>query len=117
MTHNAEDAAELIERLDPDEQKQVLEIMRHMVSGKDGVPERHLISMDEMRFELEGLTAVSELLLVALEEDCSQLDGTETHRAAQIILANRTNRIHRPALEHIFGCMQDLYRRADEATA
>lgn len=74
------------------------------------------ITMDDVWFELRGLRAIMELITVAMSEDCSAIQEHERD-SARIILANRTEHLYLPALDHIHGWICDLHRQATEATS
>ena len=113
MTHNAEDAAELIEHLPPDEQEQALRIMRRMAAGNPGY---RPIDMDEMRTELEGLRAVMDIILADMDDEAAHMEGRQPS-IMHVKFAERTVNLYQPALLHIFFCLTTLYRRAEEATS
>lgn len=113
MTIMAEDAAELIERLEPDEQEQALRIMRRMADGKH---DYRPIDMDEMRTKLEGLCAVTDLLLADIDNESIHVNDCKPS-ARHAHFTRRTLNLYQPALNHIFFFIQDLYRRAEEATS
>ena len=76
------------------------------------------ITMDDVWFELRGLRAFTELVTVAMSEDCDAIQRHEDKDvSAHIILANRTEHLYLPALDYIHGCICDLHRRTNEATS
>lgn len=72
------------------------------------------ITMDDVCFELNGLTAIMELLSVAVDEDCAALNGREDH-LAHITLANRTNSIYSHALDYLHCKIHGLRGRVENA--
>ena len=76
---------------------------------------RH-IDMDEIREELDGLRAVTEILLSDLDNEAEHIVDCPPS-AVHAYFAQRVINLYQPALNHIFFCIQDLYRRAEEATS
>lgn len=76
------------------------------------------ITMEDVWFELRGLRAITEIVTVAMSEDCDEIQGRKNEDdLARIVLADRTDQLYLPALDHIHGCICDLHRRTAEATS
>ena len=76
------------------------------------------ITMDDVWFELRGLRAITEIVTVAMSEDCDAIQGRKDEDdLARIVLADRTDHLYLPALDHIHCFICDLHSRTKEATS
>ncbi|MBQ3557872.1 MAG: hypothetical protein IJA11_08785 [Oscillospiraceae bacterium] len=76
------------------------------------------ITMEDVWFELRGLRAITEIVTVAMSEDCDEIQGRKNEDdLARIVLADRTEHLYLPALDHIHGCICALHRRTEAVTS
>ena len=68
------------------------------------------VTMENVLSELDGITAVMNLVVNGLGEECACLDDIAT----QAYLAKRVNAIYEPALYHIFDSLTGLRDRVAE---